>query len=56
MLQVLDTVIHADRLLFRQMPDLAAADVFVHLSSHVQVHITACCLNLRWFCFVVRLT
>jgi hypothetical protein len=45
-LQVLDTVIHADRLLFSQMPHLAAADVFLHLSSHVQVRIATCCRSL----------
>ena len=36
-LQVLDTIIHADRLLFIQMPSLAEAAVYVHLSSHMEV-------------------
>ena len=35
--QVLDTILHADRLLFEQLPGLAGAAVVVHLSSHLTV-------------------
>ena len=37
MLQVLDTILHADRLLFQQLRSLADAAVVVHLSSHLTV-------------------
>lgn len=35
--QVLDTILHADRALFQQSPCLAEAAVVVHLSSHLTV-------------------
>lgn len=35
--QVLETVLYADRLLLSQLPWLARASVVVHLSSHVEV-------------------
>ena len=37
MFQVLDTILHADRLLFQQLRSLADAAVVVHLSSHLTV-------------------
>ena len=37
MLQVLDTILHADRALFKQLGGLADAAVVVHLSSHLTV-------------------
>ena len=36
-MQVLDTIMHADRALFQQSPCLAEAAVVVHLSSHLTV-------------------
>ena len=36
-LQVLDVINSAERALFKQQPELADAQVFVHLTSHVEV-------------------
>ncbi len=39
-LQVLDTVLHADRVLLSQLPCFQNAAVVVHLTSHIKVSTT----------------
>ncbi len=40
--QVLDTLVYAERELLRQRPELAAAQVYVHFQSSVQVGDNSC--------------